>query len=64
MLFRSVVIVMHNKESNEQNKVRDQREPTKFLRNSEEDKNEPNGPCEMGLTVLYSWADKGQAQLM
>ena len=55
---------MHNKESNEQNKVRDQREPTKFLRISEEDKNEPYGPCEMGLIDLYPWADKGQAQLM
>ena len=55
---------MHNKESNERNKVRDQREPTKFLRISEEDKYEPNGPCEMGLTDLYPWANKGQAQLM
>ena len=31
---------------------------------SEEDKNEPNGPCEMGLTDPYPWADKGQAQLV
>ena len=27
----------------------------------EDDKKEPNGPCEMGLTDLYPWVDKGQA---
>ena len=31
---------------------------------SKEDKKEPNGPYEMGLTDPYPWADKGQAQLM
>ena len=30
----------------------------------EEDKKELNGPCEMGLTDPYPWADKGQAQLV
>ena len=28
---------------------------------TEEDKKEPDGPCEMGLTDTYPWADKGQA---
>ena len=36
----------------------------KMTIHSEEDKNEPNGPCEMGLTDPYPWADKVQAQLM
>ena len=31
---------------------------------SEEDKKEPNGPCEMGLTDPYPWADKRQAQFV
>ena len=26
---------------------------------SEEDKKEPDGPCEMGLMDPYPWADKG-----
>ena len=30
---------------------------------TEEDKKEPDGPCEMGLTDPYPWANKGQAQL-
>ena len=30
----------------------------------EEDKKEPNRPCEMGLMDPYSWADKGQSQVV
>ena len=31
---------------------------------TKEDKKEPDGPYEMGLTDPYPWADKGQAQLV
>ena len=34
------------------------------IKGSEEDKKEPNEPCEMSLTDLYPWADIGQAQLV